>query len=479
MTNVSLKISTRECIPDNQFLGYEGENEVNKLIFKFEDGFFDGSALLNVHRGEQQGYVTLDKVEETYELEVKNSLLSQKGDIRFQLAITTTEGKVIKFDPFVMTVKDAIDTDAEMPEEYPSWIDEANAKLAEIDQAIEDAEKLDAKVEQTQNGALITITGRDGVTTAEVLHGTGESGGGGIVVETDPTVPSWAKQPSKPNYTKAEVGLGNVDNVRQYSVNNPPPYPVTSVNGKTGAVTVNVPTKTSQLTNDSGYVKASDIPTIPTKTSQLTNDSGFTTEAFVKNEIANAQLGGEGGDIDLSGYATKDDLLNKVDKETGKSLIADTEITRLATVKNYDDTEIRNELNNKANKSDIPTVPTKTSDLDNDSGFITGYTETDPTVPSHVKAITTNNISSWNNKAEKSDIPDVSTKQDTLVSGTNIKTINGQSVLGSGDITIEGGSDITLDTEMSNTSENGVQNKVIKAYVDGLVGDIETLLAEV
>ena len=35
--------------------------------------------------------------------------------------------------------------------------------------------------------------------------------------ETDPTVPSWAKQSSKPSYTKSEVGLGNVDNVRQYS----------------------------------------------------------------------------------------------------------------------------------------------------------------------------------------------------------------------------------------------------------------------
>ena len=32
------------------------------------------------------------------------------------------------------------------------------------------------------------------------------------------------------------VGLGNVDNVKQYSVSNPPPYPVTSVNGQTGAV---------------------------------------------------------------------------------------------------------------------------------------------------------------------------------------------------------------------------------------------------
>lgn len=60
--------------------------------------------------------------------------------------------------------------------------------------------------------------------------------------ETDPTVPAWAKSKTKPSYSKSEVGLGNVDNVKQYSASNPPPYPVTSVNGQTGEVTVNVPT---------------------------------------------------------------------------------------------------------------------------------------------------------------------------------------------------------------------------------------------
>ena len=50
--------------------------------------------------------------------------------------------------------------------------------------------------------------------------------------------------------TKSDVGLGNVDNVKQYSANNPPPYPVTSVNGKTGAVTIReVPAVT---TSDNG-----------------------------------------------------------------------------------------------------------------------------------------------------------------------------------------------------------------------------------
>ena len=52
---------------------------------------------------------------------------------------------------------------------------------------------------------------------------------------------------------KGDVGLSNVDNVKQYSVSNPPPYPVTSVNGKTGAVTVpsvNVPSTASLLKGD-------------------------------------------------------------------------------------------------------------------------------------------------------------------------------------------------------------------------------------
>ena len=38
--------------------------------------------------------------------------------------------------------------------------------------------------------------------------------------------------------TKSDIGLGNVDNVKQYSAENPPPYPVTSVNGQTGDVEV-------------------------------------------------------------------------------------------------------------------------------------------------------------------------------------------------------------------------------------------------
>lgn len=81
-----------------------------------------------------------------------------------------------------------------------------------------------------------------------------EGGGGGIAVETDPTVPAWAKEENPPSYTKSDVGLGNVANERQYSANNPPPYPVTSVNGQTGAVSIVIP---------EGGITEEEDPTVP------------------------------------------------------------------------------------------------------------------------------------------------------------------------------------------------------------------------
>ena len=54
---------------------------------------------------------------------------------------------------------------------------------------------------------------------------------------------------------------------------------------------------------------------------------------------------------------------------------------------------------------------------------------------------------------------ELSGKQDTLVSGTNIKTVGGTSILGTGDIPFPAG--ITVDSALSTTSENPVQNKVI------------------
>jgi len=54
-------------------------------------------------------------------------------------------------------------------------------------------------------------------------------------------------------------------------------------------------------------------------------------------------------------------------------------------------------------------------------------------------------------------------KQNTLISGTTIKTINGETLLGSGNISISTGESITIDDALSATSTNPVQNKVINS----------------
>lgn len=80
--------------------------------------------------------------------------------------------------------------------------------------------------------------------------------------------------------------------------------------------------------------------------------------------------------VDVDGLETA--LAGKVDKVEGKSLIADTEIARLANVSNYNDEAVRGLISQNA--TDIEAIetaiaeidiPEKTSELTNDSGFIT------------------------------------------------------------------------------------------------------------
>lgn len=97
--------------------------------------------------------------------------------------------------------------------------------------------------------------------------------------ETDPTVPAWAKQENPPTYTASDVGLGNVDNVKQYSASNPPPYPVTNVNGKTGDV--------SLTASDVGALP--NTTTIPSKLSDLTADSTHRTVTDTEKSTWNAK----------------------------------------------------------------------------------------------------------------------------------------------------------------------------------------------
>lgn len=122
-----------------------------------------------------------------------------------------------------------------------------------------------------------------------------------------------------------------------------PASDVTSVNGQTGAVTIAVPTKTSQLQNDSNFATKTDIPT---KTSQLTNDSNFATTADIPTKTS--QLTND------SGFVTNSAI--------GKGTL---------TIQKNGANVATFGANQSENATANISVPTKTSDLTNDSGFVT------------------------------------------------------------------------------------------------------------
>lgn len=103
------------------------------------------------------------------------------------------------------------------------------------------------------------------------------------------------------------------------------------------------------------YNDLTDTPIIPTKVSELINDLSLATETFVSNKIAEAQLAQ--GEIDLSGYATKDDLSKYVSAEdlkinlTDYVKLTDLEAKNYAT-KMYVDDRITNHDHNIMTEAD-------------------------------------------------------------------------------------------------------------------------------
>ena len=85
------------------------------------------------------------------------------------------------------------------------------------------------------------------------------------------------------------------------------------------------------------------------------------TKEYVDEAILNAQLGGEGGTIDLSNYAKKSDIPS-----------VPTKVSELQNDKGY--LTEHQDLSNYAKKSDIPSVPTKVSELQNDKKFVASNT---------------------------------------------------------------------------------------------------------
>lgn len=212
------------------------------------------------------------------------------------------------------------------------------------------------------------------------------------------------------------------------------------VNNATLTIQKNGTTVNTFTANASSDVTAN--ITVPTKVSELTNDSGYITNAGVTSITTSA-----------GAHSTKSSATGAVSFN----------------------------------------VPTKTSHLTNDSGFITSsslpsnYTPTSGSTPGtnglvpapgahsstdDVKILTDDG--GWTALASSLDgsskyppksyaVADaLAAKQATLVSGTNIKTINNESILGSGNISISEGGSYTA------TSPINITNDVISHETSGV-----------
>lgn len=183
----------------------------------------------------------------------------------------------------------------------------------------------------TKDNTVVTINPNGSevnIYTAEEVDALLSNVSGGVIEETDPTVPSWAKQPTKPSYTASEVGADvsgtattkvsehNVSNSAHSDIRDLISVLTTKVNhfldvddttsdelsevlalikankGTLESLTsgkINVSDIIDNLTtSDSTKVLSAkqgvqlkaliDAIKVPTKTSELTNDSGFLTQ---------------------------------------------------------------------------------------------------------------------------------------------------------------------------------------------------------
>lgn len=135
-----------------------------------------------------------------------------------------------------------------------------------------------------------------------------------------------------------------------------------------------------------------DMPTVPTKTSDLTNDSNFAVDAS---------------------YVHTDNNYTSAEK------------TKLSGIESGAEANVQSDWNEDDSSDDAyiknkPSIPSKTSDLTNDSGFLTS--ETDPVFTASVAyGIDAEDISAWDAKSDFSgsynDLTDVPDFADVATSG--------------------------------------------------------------
>ena len=216
-------------------------------------------------------------------------------------------------------------------------------------------------------------------------------------------------------YTSTSYGDGSIGR----SIPNQPGYTYT-LPDKSG---------TFAMTSDiiTSYNDLTDKPSIPTKTSDLTNDSGFITTAALTSYVTTTQL-----EDALDDYALKTDIptdVSELNNDAGYTTQTWVQNQGYSTFSgDYDDLTDKPDLSVYELKSEAfsgdyndltnkPTIPTATSQLTNDSGFITGVTWNDVTGKPTFATVATSG--SYNDLSDKPSIPNGSTSPFLRVTDAN------------------------------------------------------------
>lgn len=250
-------------------------------------------------------------------------------------------------------------------------------------------------------------------------------------------IPSWAKTPSKPSYTLDEVNDGSTRKLSNYelksnlkegayvdvdetsmtssSTNLPTGKAVASYISSLSYITASdIPTNVSDFTNDAGYITSASLPTVNNSTITIKVNSDALGDTFTTNASSNktinlglSAVAISGSYTDLSDKPTIPTVNNatltikKNTSDTGTTftanassdVVANLGLHTVATSGSYTDLSskptIPTSTSNLTNDSGFITssdIPTNVSSFTNDAGYLTSYTETDPTVPSWAKA---------------------------------------------------------------------------------------------
>ena len=153
-----------------------------------------------------------------------------------------------------------------------------------------------------------------------------------------------------------------------------------------------VPVNVSEFTNDAGYIKNTVDNLI-----HYYNKADVYTQAEVNTLISNInkltsqiveQLPTEDIDTSVIYLIKQEDSNAYMQYMYINSAWAELGTTQVDLSDYYKKSEVDTKLAEKADKTELPTVPSVVSAFTNDAGYLTEYTETDPTVPAWAKAPT-------------------------------------------------------------------------------------------